>query len=52
MPKVQAPKLHGAIVDIPFDANKTFSLSPSTENIIMLKSKKKKIVLQVMFWAS
>ena len=41
MPKGQAPKLHGAIVNLPFDANKTFSLLPSTENIIMVKLEKK-----------
>lgn len=41
MPKGQAPKLHGAIVNLPFDANKTFSLLPSTENIIVVKLKKK-----------
>ena len=41
MPKGQAPKLHGAIVNVPVDANKEFSLLPSTENIIMVKLMKK-----------
>ena len=40
MSKGQAPKLHGAIVNVPVDANKTYSLLPSTENIIMVKLKK------------
>ena len=40
MSKGQAPKLHGAIVNVPVDANKTYSLLPSTENIIMAKLKK------------
>ena len=41
MSKRQAPKLHGAIVNIPVDANKTYSLLRTTENIIMVKLKKK-----------
>ena len=41
MPIGQAPKLHGAIVNVPVDANKKFSLLPSTENIIMVKLMKK-----------
>ena len=40
MPKGQAPKLYGAIVNVPVDANKTHSLLPNTENIIMVKLKK------------
>ena len=40
MPKGRPPKLHGAIVNVPVDANKTYSLLPSTENIIMAKLKK------------
>ena len=43
MSKGQAPKLHGAIVNVPVDANKTYSLLPNTENIIMVKLKKKKL---------
>ena len=42
MPKGQAPKLHGAIANVPVDANKTYSLLPNTENIIMVKLKKSK----------
>ena len=41
MPKGQAPNLHGAIVNVPVDANKTDSLLPNAENIIMVKLKKK-----------
>ena len=41
MPKGQAPKLHGATVNVPVDANKKFSLLPNTENIIMVKLMKK-----------
>ena len=37
MSKGQAPKLHGAIVNVPVDANKTYSLLPNTENTIVLK---------------
>ena len=40
MPKGQAPKLYGAIVNVPVDANKTHSLLPNTDNIIMVKLKK------------
>ena len=40
MPKGQAPKLHGAIVNEPVDINRTNSLLPNTENIIMVKLKK------------
>ena len=42
MPKGKAPKLHGAIINVPVDANKTRSLLPHAENIIMVKLKKKK----------
>ena len=42
MPKGQAPKLHGAIANVPVDANKTYSLLPNTENIIIVKLKKSK----------
>ena len=38
--KGQAPKLQGAIVNAPVDSNKTYSLLPNTENIIMVKLKK------------
>ena len=41
MPKGQTLKLYGAIVNVPVDANKTYSLLPSTENFIMVKLKKK-----------
>ena len=52
MPKAQAPKLHGAIVDVPVGANKTYTLLPITENktytllpitenIVMVNLKKK-----------
>ena len=41
MPKGKAPKLHGAIVNVPVDTNKTYGLLPNTENIIMVKLKKK-----------
>ena len=40
IPKEQAPKLHGDIANVPADANKTFTLLPSTENITMVKLKK------------
>ena len=40
MPKGQAPKLYGAIANVPVDTNKTYSLLPNTENIIMIKLKK------------
>ena len=40
MPKGQAPKLHGAIVNVLVDVNKTNSLLPNTENITMVKLKK------------
>ena len=40
MPKGQAPKLHGAIANVPVDANKTYSLLSNTETIIMVKLKK------------
>ena len=40
MPNGQAPKLHGAIVNVPVDENRTNSLLPNTENIIMVKLKK------------
>ena len=40
MSKGQAPKLHGAIVHVPVDANKRYSLLPNTENIIMVKLNK------------
>ena len=38
--KGQTLKLHGAIVNVPVDANKTYSLLSNTENIIMVKLKK------------
>ena len=47
MPKGQTPKLHGAIVNVPVDVNKTYSLLPNSKNIIIVKLKKK-IVLRVM----
>ena len=37
MLKGQAPKLHGGIVNVPVDENKTYSLLPNPENIIMVK---------------
>ena len=37
MPKGPPPKLNGAIVNVPVDANKTYSLLPNTENTIVLK---------------
>ena len=40
MQKDLAPKLHGAIVNVPVDANKTYSLFPNIENIIMVKLEK------------
>ena len=40
MPKGPPPKLNGAIVNVPVDANKTYSLLPNTENTIVLKQKK------------
>ena len=52
MLKGQAPKLHGAIVNVPVDENKTYSLLPNTENIIMVKLKKNKKVLRVMSFLS
>ena len=39
MLKGQAPKLHGGIVNVPVDENKTYSLLPNPENIIMVKLK-------------
>ena len=39
--KDQTPKLHGAIVNVRVDANKTYSLLSNTESIIMVKLKKK-----------
>ena len=40
MPKGQPPKLHGAIVNVPVDLNKKYSLLPNTENTIVVKQKK------------
>ena len=40
MHKGQAPKLHGAIVNVPVDVNKTYSPFPNIENIIMVKLEK------------
>ena len=42
MPKGQASKLHGVIVNVPVDENKTHSLLPNTEHIIIVKREKKK----------
>ena len=50
MPKGQVPKLHGATVNVPVDANKTYNLLPNTESINMVKLKKK--VLRVMSFLS
>ena len=52
MPKGQAPKLHGAIVNVPVEANKTYSLLPNTENIIMVKLKVKTLSFKVMSFLS
>ena len=41
MSKDQAPKLHGATINVTVDANKAYSLSPNTENIMMVKLNKK-----------
>ena len=51
MPKGQAPKLHGAIVNVPVDINRTNSLLPNTENIIMVKLKKFNFWGSYWFWA-
>lgn len=40
MPKVQAPKVYGALVNVSIDANKTYSLLPSDENIIKVQLQK------------
>ena len=42
MPKGQASKLHDVIVNVQVDANKTHSLLPNTEHVIIVKRKKKK----------
>ena len=42
MPKGQASKLHNVIVNVQVDANKTHSLLPNTEHVIIVKRKKKK----------
>ena len=39
--KGQGPKLHDTIVNLPVDTNKTYSLLPKTEDIIMVKLAKK-----------
>ena len=52
MPKGQAPKLHGAIVNAPVEANKTYSLLPNTEKIIMVKLKVKTLSFKVMSFLS
>ena len=52
MPKGQAPKLHGAIANVPVEANKTYSLLLNTENIIMVKLKEKTLSFKVMSFLS
>ena len=49
MPKDQAPKLHGAIVNVPVGRNRTYSLLPNTEYIIMVKLTKKGFKGHVFF---
>ena len=41
MPKGQAPKVYGVLVNVPIDANKTWSLLLSDVNIIMVQLQKK-----------
>ena len=41
MPKGQSPKLQGAIVNIPVDANEAFNKLPSCNNIYLVELKKK-----------
>ena len=41
MPKDQSPKLQGAVINIPVDANETFSKLPSCDNIFLVKLKTK-----------
>ena len=41
MPKGQTPKVKGAIVNVPVDANKTYRQLPYCEDIILLMLKMK-----------
>ena len=50
MPKGQGPKLHDAVANVPVEANKIYSLLPSTENTIMAKLNKK-FDLKVTFFS-
>ena len=40
MSKDQEPRPHGATINVTVDANKAYSLSPNTENIMMVKLNK------------
>ena len=37
MPKGQIPKLHGTVVNVPVDVNKTYNLLPSSEPVITVR---------------
>ena len=37
--RIQSPELHGAVVNVPVDVNKTYYLFATSEHVIMVRTK-------------